>query len=81
MSPVLLELDEPELESEPLLLELLELLASPELLLPPVPSVPLSVSSAGPRHTPSLWHVASASQQLVSSAHHSAAVSVGTQLS
>ena len=55
MSPVLLELDEDpelELESDPPLLELLD-----ELLLVPsvsVSSPPLSVSSAGPRHTPSL---------------------------
>ncbi len=71
-------LDSPPLEE----LELLEL-ASPVLEL--VPSVPLElppvVPSLGSRQKPDGMHVASASQQLLSSTQMNAAVSLGTHSS
>ena len=76
-------------------LELLELLldASPELLLEaspellpllesePLELLPLLVPSSGSRQKPCASQLASASQQLVSSAHQNAPASVGTQAS
>ena len=81
MSPLVELLDDespPLLDDEPLLLS-----SPPELELPESepPELPPVVPSTGSRQNPCALQVASASQQLESSAHQYAAASLGTHSS